>query len=94
MTINTTAVIKKLTKYVIAVLVTMYAWGWAGAAVSAKDNLAVVGGFTLYFLIVAGWIVLIAEEVNCFSLFSLYRKDTTEDTPGKQRRDTPDEKSE
>ena len=62
--INTKVIIKKLAKYVIAVLITMYAWGLAGTAVSAKDDLAVVGGLAIYFAIVAGWIVLIARETN------------------------------
>ena len=57
-----TKIILKLGKYLLAFIVTMILWNYAGMAVSVKDDLAVIAGIFIYFCIVAGWIWLIGNE--------------------------------
>jgi hypothetical protein len=55
-------IILKLAKYMAAFVVTMFLWNYAGQAISAKDDLANIGGVILYFLMVSGWIWLLGSE--------------------------------
>ena len=42
----------------------MLLWNLGGSMVTEKDTFAVVGGFGVYFAILAMWLVLIAKEIN------------------------------
>ena len=62
--INPWKIIGKVAKYLIALVLTMLLWNLGGSMVTEKDTFAVVGGFGVYFAILAMWVVLIAKEIN------------------------------
>ena len=57
-----TKIILKVGKYLLAIILTMIGWNYAGLAVTAKDDLAVFAGMFLYFLMFSGWIWLVCNE--------------------------------
>jgi hypothetical protein len=73
--INVNRIIRKIVKYVVALMVTMLGWNLAGSAVTAKDDFAVVAGFGLYLLLVIGWVWLLGNEVN-----GILKKQSTDKT--------------
>lgn len=57
-------IIKKIAKYGIAILASLYAWTWAAQSISAKDDLAVIAGIILFAIIASAWVWLIESEFN------------------------------
>ena len=51
-------------KYLLAILISMFLWNYAGQAMTAKDDIANVLGVGLYFAIVCLWIWLIGRELT------------------------------
>jgi uncharacterized membrane protein len=62
--INPWKIIGKVAKYLIAVVLTMLLWNLGGSMVTEKDTFAVVGGFGVYFAILAMWVIIVAKEIN------------------------------
>jgi len=63
---NPWKIIRKMVKYLIAITLTVLLGTLAASCMNEKDTLTFVGGVGICFAIVAGWIVLIANEVNAY----------------------------
>lgn len=62
-------IILKLGKYILAFVITMFLWDFAGQAVTAKDNIAVIAGIAIYCSLAGMWIWMIAND-----FLSLFRR--------------------
>lgn len=62
--INPWKILGKVAKYLIVIVLTGLLWMLGGSMVTEKDTLAVIGGFGVYFAILAMWVIVIAKEVN------------------------------
>lgn len=64
--INPWKIIGKMAKYLIAITLTVLLGTLAASCMNEKDTLTFLGGVGICFAIVAGWVVLIAKEVNAY----------------------------
>ena len=57
-------IVKNATKYFLAVLITMYLWKFAGNLMSAKNDIANIAGFVIYFAMLIGWLLMLKQDIT------------------------------
>ena len=76
--INPWKILGKVAKYLIVIVLTGLLWMLGGSMVTEKDTLAVIGGFGVYFAILAMWVIVIAKEVNSMAANVMETEDESE----------------